>query len=389
MSPAAGVVIVGGGPAGLATARAFREAGGQGPVTILSAEPHLPYQRPPLTKDFLLGQSGPDELPIEASQWFADNAVDLRTEVTVTALEPAARHVTTDDGTSVPYDACVLATGAEPQRLPVPGGDDPGVLTLRRIEDSLALQRHGRRVVVIGSGFVGCEAAATLARRGAVVTVVTAEALPQADRLGPEAGGRIAAWLEAAGVDLMTGTEVSGLDRDGDGWSVQAGEHVTLKADTVLMAAGVEPRLELAEAAGLRLDGGAVATGADMRTSHPGVLAVGDVAYAHNAAAGRPLRVEHWGEALEHGAVAGAVLAGQDREWANAPGFWSSIAGHTLKYVAWGDGYAGVHLEAGDDGGFTAWYRDGGGTCVGVLCHERDHDYERGRELVEAGRPSP
>ena len=162
-----------------------------------------------------------------------------------------------------------------------------------------------------------------------------------------------------------------------------------LEADTVLMATGIAPRVGLAEAAGLRLDGGAVATGADMRTSVPSVLAVGDVAYAHNSAAGRPLRVEHWGEALEHGAVAGSVLAGTDREWANAPGFWSTIAGRTLKHVAWGDGFATVRLGAGTDGGFTAWYADADGTCVGVLCHQRDEDYERGRAMVEAGEPVP
>ena len=157
----------------------------------------------------------------------------------------------------------------------------------------------------------------------------------------------------------------------------------------MLMAVGAAPRVELARDAGLRLDGGGVATGADMRTSDPAVLAVGDVAYAHNAAAGRPLRVEHWGEALQQGAVAGAVLAGQDREWSNAPGFWSTIADHTLKYVAWGDGYDTVRLDAGADGAFTAWYRDAGGACVGVLCHRRDADYERGRELVESGAPTP
>ena len=157
----------------------------------------------------------------------------------------------------------------------------------------------------------------------------------------------------------------------------------------MLVAAGATPRLDLAESAGLRLEGGAVATGADMRTSVADVLAAGDVAYAHNSAAGRPLRVEHWGEALEHGAVAGAVLAGKERRWSNAPGFWSTIAGRTLKYVAWGDGFTSVALDAGDDGGFTAWYSDHDGVCVGVLCHQRDEDYQRGRKLVEAGEPAP
>jgi len=380
---------VGGGPGGLAAARAFRDAGGEGPVTILAGEAHLPYQRPPLTKDFLLGESGEDELPIEPEGWYSEHDVRLRTRVTATALDPVARRITLAGGEAVAYDTCVLATGAEPRRVPVPGGDDPGVLTMRSIEDARALQAHGRRVVVVGAGFVGCEAAATLAHRGATVTVVTAEIVPQAERLGPEAGGRIAAWLADSGVELVAGTELRRIDREGQGWRAEAGDGVVLEADTVLMATGIAPRVRLAEGAGLRLDGGAVATGPDMRTSDPSVFAVGDVACAHNATAGRPLRVEHWGEALEHGAVAGAVLAGEDREWANAPGFWSTIAGRTLKHVAWGDGFTTVRLEAGEDGGFTAWYADDGGTCVGVLCHQRDEDYERGRAMVEAGEPAP
>ncbi len=388
MTPPAGVVIVGGGPAGLATARAYRESGGGGPVTIVAGEPHLPYERPPLTKDFLLGEASEDDLQIEPAAWFDEHDVELRIGATATALDPAAQRVTLADGEQLAYDACVLATGAEPQRPPVPGAAAAGIRTMRRIEDSRALQAHGKRVVVVGSGFVGCEAAATLARRGAAVTVATAETLPQGERLGPEAGGRIAAWIEEAGAELLCGAELDRIERVERGWRIHAGRSV-LEADTVLLATGITPRLELAEAAGLRLDGEAIATGADMRTSDPSILAVGDVAYAHNAAAGRPLRVEHWGEALTHGAVAGAVLAGEAREWDTAPGFWSAIAGRTLKHLAWGDGYATLRFESGGDGGFTAWYADRAGVCVGVLCHERDGDYERGRRLIEAGGPCP
>ena len=126
-----------------------------------------------------------------------------------------------------------------------------------------------------------------------------------------------------------------------------------------------------------------------MRASDPNVFAVGDVAYAHNAAAGRPLRVEHWGEALGHGAVAGAVLAGDAAEWDTAPGFWSVIGSHTLKHVAWGDGYRSSRVDVGADGAFTAWYADDRGTCVGVLTHDRDQDHELGRRLIESGVPLP
>lgn len=387
MSPVGGVVIVGAGPAGLATARAYREAGGQQPVTILGAEARPPYERPPLTKEFLRGEATESDLPIESDDWYSDNRVDLRAGATAVALAPELHLLTLEGGEKIPYDRCVLATGSEPIRLSVPGGHDPGVLTIRTVEDSLALRDHGPRVAVIGSGFIGCEAAASLAARGAEVTLVSDEPLPQSARLGPEVGGRLAGWLEDAGVALVLGTAVESIERVRAAWTVRAGDGVTVEADTVLQAVGVAPRTALAESAGLRLDHGAIGTDSHMHTAAPDVLAVGDIAFARNRTAGRRLRVEHWGEALNQGAVAGAVLADKDAEWATAPGFWSAIGDRTLKYVAWGDGFAAVRIEAGEDGSLTAWYADADGTCVGVFCHERDEDYELGRELVESGAP--
>ncbi len=383
------VVIVGAGPAGLATARAYREAGGTGAVTLLGAEDRVPYERPPLTKEFLREEVGELELPIEEEEWFAAHDVVLRTATVATALDPAGQTVTLEDGEQIAFERCVLATGSEPVRLPVPGGDDPAVLTVRTVQDSLALRAHGSRVAVIGSGFIGCEAAVSLAARGAQVTLLSDEPLPQSARLGDEVGGRLAGWLEEAGVALVLGAEVEGIETGAGARTVHAGTDVRVEVDTVMQAVGVKPRTELALAAGLTERLGAIATDASMRTSAPNVYAVGDVACAHNVAAGRALRVEHWGEALAHGAVAGAVLAGQVAEWENAPGFWSVIGERTLKYVAWGDGFASVRIEGGPDGGFTAWYADDNGRCVGALCHERDDDYEHGGELVESGAPLP
>ena len=161
-----------------------------------------------------------------------------------------------------------------------------------------------------------------------------------------------------------------------------------IDADLVLFAVGVRPRAELAEAAGLELEGGRIVTDERLCTSAPGVYAAGDVALARNAAAGRRLPVEHWGEALNHGAVAGTQAAGGDAVWDAAPGFWSTIGERTLKHVAWGDGFDEARMVVHAGGAFTVWYGSGG-TTVGVLTHERDEDYERGRELVEQGRPLP
>jgi 3-phenylpropionate/trans-cinnamate dioxygenase ferredoxin reductase component len=295
--------------------------------------------------------------------------------------------VLTDDGEPVPYDALVLATGAEAAVLPIEGADHPEVLRLRRVEDALRLRERaepGRRAVVVGSGFIGCEAAASLAMRGLAVTLVSDEPVPHEARLGADAGGRIAGWLTELGVELRLGT---GVELIADGHRVHLPGSAPLEADLVLVGGGITPNAQLAEAAGLPLERGRVVVDEHMRSGRHGILAAGDVAFAHNAAAGRPLAVEHWGEALNMGETAGRVAAGEDASWAVAPGFWSTIGPHVLKYAAWGDGHDEARLE--DHGGpFTVWYGRGGIT-VGVLAHERDEDYERGRELVETGAPLP
>lgn len=379
------IVIVGGGPAGLATARAYRRAGGQAEVTIVAGEPHLPYRRPPLTKGYLRGEVGREELPIEEESWFAENDVRLRRGQRAERLDRDLRAVVVGSDL-LPYDACVLATGSRPVRPPLPGADHPRVLVMRDIGHSDDLAARGRgTVVVVGSGFIGCEAAASLALRGAGVTMVSTEELPQLARLGREAGERIAAWLADLGIALIGSAEVEGFVPAKGGIAVRIAGGRVVTGDVALLATGARPRLELAARSGLRLAGGAIATDAQMRTSAPGILAVGDVAFAENTAAGRPLRVEHWGEALNHGEVAGRALAGESARWDAVPGFWSTIGAHTLKHVAWGDGWDEARMDAGEDG-FAIRYGRAGVT-VGVLSHQRDDDHARGRGLVERAEP--
>ncbi len=389
------IVIVGGGPAGLATARAYREAGGAGELTLLAGEPHLPYQRPPLTKEYLAGESGASELPIEPAAWYDEHAVTVRHERAV-AIDREARTVTTSasaEGETLSYDALVLATGSRPARLPVPGADDPNVLVMRTREDSERLQALSGpdvRVAVIGSGFIGCEAAASLRRRGADVVLISDEDAPQSARLGAEAALRIADWLDHDGVELRLGAPVARIAPERGGWSVTSEDDSTTRADVVLLGSGIKRNVELAEAAGLELtDAGTIATDAGLRTADPAVFAVGDIAGALNPSAGRRLAVQHWGEALNHGKVAGRRLAGDaEATWDVAPGFWSTIGGRTLKHVAWGDGFDNARFVPGQNGAFTVWYeRDG--IAVGVLTHDNDDDYERGRELIESGASLP
>jgi NADPH-dependent 2,4-dienoyl-CoA reductase/sulfur reductase-like enzyme len=384
-----GLVIVGGGPAAYAAAEAFRARGGTGPVVLVLAEGRHPYNRPPLSKELLRGEAGEHELPLEAPGWYAERHVALRPGVAA-ALDLERRAVVLEDGDGLPYDTCVLATGAAPVPPPIEGTGEAGVHLLRTAEHSLALRaaaEPGLEAVIVGSGFIGCEAAASLRARGCRVTLVSQEPAPQTGRLGPAVAARLAGWLEEEGVTAHYGTDVERIDRRGGRLSVAtAGPELT--ADLVLLASGVRARTRLAAEAGLALaDRGEIPVDAHMRADAPGVLACGDCALAHNAAAGRPLHVEHWGDALGQGAVAGATAAGAEAAWDDVPGFWSTIGARTLKYAAWGDGFDAVRLDA-NGAGFTAWYARAG-RCVGVLTHERDADYEGGRELIAAGEPPP
>jgi 3-phenylpropionate/trans-cinnamate dioxygenase ferredoxin reductase subunit len=381
------LVIVGGGPAALATARAYRDAGGDGEVTILTPELTVPYTRPALSKEFLRGEQEDTELPIEPPSFYEDHAIGIRLGTEAETLDPTARTLTLAGGERLPYDTCVLATGGESAALPVPGATEEWVLMLRSLATARVLRDRAAQVssaIVIGSGFIGCEAAASLAMRGLEVTLVSDESAPQEARLGEAAGRRIQGWLETLGVRLILG---NGVEAFGD-HSVQLPGRDTQTADLILMAAGVKPRAGLAEDAGLDVKDGRIVVDAHMRTSDAHVYAAGDVALAHNAAAGRHLAVEHWGEALNMGEVAGRAIAGEDATWDVAPGFWSTIGEHTLKYVAWGDGFDDSRLVEYPGGAFTVWYGKAG-TTVGVLTHERDEDYEHGRELVEGKAPLP
>jgi 3-phenylpropionate/trans-cinnamate dioxygenase ferredoxin reductase component len=380
------IVIVGAGPAGLATARAYREHGGTAEVTLLGAETLIPYRRPPLTKEFLRGELDARELPIESPDWFDEHHIHLRLGCEARTIDPTSGTVNAD-GYALRADAIVLATGAEPARPDLPGLDDPRVQTMRERPDSerIAIQaKPGTPTVVLGTGFIGCELAASLAVRGARVTLVGQESAPQEQRLGKDAAVRIASWLTDLGVILKMGVEVSSVL---GGRIVQFAGGEGIEAENVVLAMGAKPRGELAEHAGLAIVKGAILTDTQMR-AHERVLAVGDVAYAHNRQAGRRLRVEHWGDALGQGEIAGRVLAGQDAHWQDVPGFWSSIGLHTIKYTAWGDGYDTSRLEERPDGAFTVWYSHNG-KLVGALTHDRDEDYEYARDLIAAGASPP
>ncbi|HEV7483935.1 MAG TPA: FAD-dependent oxidoreductase [Solirubrobacterales bacterium] len=376
------IVIVGGGPAAHAAAGAYRDAGGTLAVRILAAESDLPYERPPLTKRYLRGKSSPGDLLLAHADWYQEREVVVEREAEVVDLDLDAGEARCADGRVWGFQRCLLASGARPLLPEVPGADGPDVRTVRTIADSEQLRAVAEcSVLVVGSGFVGCEAAASLAMLGAEVTVATLEASPQVERLGEEPAARIESWLSGQGVELLTEADLAEIAVEPGGSLVRFEDGREARTDAVVLALGITRNDELAARAGVRVDDG-VLVDAAMVSSDPRLLACGDVAAAWNSAAGRRLRVEHWGEALNMGEVAGRTLAGCEAKWDVAPGFWSTIGERTLKYAGWGDGWDEVRFEPGAGQSFVAYYGRGG-ELVGVLAHDDDGAYERGRSEVE------
>jgi NADPH-dependent 2,4-dienoyl-CoA reductase/sulfur reductase-like enzyme len=385
------LLVVGGGPAGHSAAATYRAAGGTGAVVLLAGEGRAPYERPPLSKELLRGELAPEALPLaDHSSFYDEQEITVRHDIAL-SLHPDDHRVRLEGGAGeITYQHCILATGAQPVRPPIPGAEQDGVHLLRTVTDALALRAAaapGRHVLVLGSGFIGCEAAASLRLRGCDVTLVSQEPAPQAQRLGDEVAQRLAAWLTDAGVDARHERELTAIGPD---LRAELSDGSTVNPDRILLAGGVAPDTVLARDAGLALaDGGEIAADTAMRTSAPGVLACGDCCKAEHAIAHRPLHVEHWTDALAQGEIAGWSAAGREASWDTVPGFWSTIGTDTIKYAAWGDGYATTHLVDHGDGAFTAWYADGAGTCIGVLTHDRDPDYETGQRLIAQGASAP
>ncbi|OBI35787.1 NAD(P)/FAD-dependent oxidoreductase [Mycobacterium colombiense] len=376
-----GVVIVGSGPTGVAAAESFREHDVDTPVRIITADIDPPYARPPLSKEYLRGET--DDVDLHPARWFGDRAIELIGGAPVERLDLAERAVCIGDR-SYAYDTLILACGAAPAPPPFPGGER--ALLLRSLADAGTLRAAAEKAssaVVIGSGFIGCEAAASLAMRGIPVTVVAPSQFPQEKRLGSEAATRLRDLVGEAGARHVGGVTVQEITEAG----VRLDNGVTIDCDLVLAATGVSPQSKVAAEAGLRVHESRVVVGSDMATSVPGVYAAGDVALAHHEVAGRRVATEHWQDAADQGSIAGACASGQQMKWDGVPGFWTTIGDATLKYHAWGDGYERSRmLDHGD--GFTVWY-DSGDAVVGVLTYNADDDYDLGERLIAEGRPAP
>lgn len=335
------IVIIGGGAAGFAAADRLRELGYSGTLTMLSADASAPYDRPNLSKDYLAGTAPEDWIPLRGPKYYANRQIDLRLDCAVTAIDTGARQVLTGSGERLAYDALLIATGAEPRRLPIPGCDRPNVFMLRSLADARAIvegSQGAASVALIGAGFIGMEAAAALRARGLQVHVVAPEEVPMARALGREVGGFITGLHQEQGVVFHLGAVANSFD----GKVLTLGDGTRIAADLLIVGAGVAPRAELAAAAGLSVQDG-VLVDSYLQTSVAGHFAAGDVArYPYGADL---IRVEHWVHAQRQGQAAAANMLGAAQAFTDVPYFWTHHYGLDLRFTGYASGWDEVRID--------------------------------------------
>jgi 3-phenylpropionate/trans-cinnamate dioxygenase ferredoxin reductase component len=333
-------VIVGAGQAGAKAAEALRTEDFDGPVVMLGAESERPYERPPLSKGYLLGQAERDSIYVHPASWYGDHDVDLRLGAAATAIDPAAHEVTLAAGDQVGYAKLLLATGSAPRRLAVPGADLDGVLYLRTVGDSDRLRAAvaaAGNVAVIGGGWIGLEAAAAARTAGAKVTVLEAAELPLLRVLGREAAEVFAGLHRDHGVDVRCGVQVAEITgSDGRVTGVALADGSVIAADVVITGVGITPNVQLAVAAGLGVANG-IQVSAALRSIDPDIYAAGDVASAFHPVLKRHIRVEHWANALHQPQAAARAMLGQAVSYDRLPYFFTDQYDLGMEYTGYVD----------------------------------------------------
>jgi 3-phenylpropionate/trans-cinnamate dioxygenase ferredoxin reductase component len=336
-------VIIGGGLAGAKAAEALRESGFGGKVVLLADEEHLPYERPPLSKEFLAGKKALSDFTVHDSEWYRENKIEVRTDSEAVSIDPSAHTVKLSDDTSVSYDKLLLATGSRSRWLSIPGADSTGVHYLRKYDDAVNLDttlKEGTSLAIIGAGWIGLEVAASARQRGVDVTVVESAKVPLSAAVGEEVGKVFAQLHRDHGVDLRLDVEVKEVTtEDGKATGLKLGDGSTITADRVLIAVGAQPNIEIAEQAGLSTKDGGVLVDASLQTSNPDIYAVGDIAAAENPFYEARIRTEHWANAQKQPAVAVSGMLGEAGEYAELPYFFTDqydlgmeYAGHAPDY---------------------------------------------------------
>lgn len=385
-----GIVIIGAGQAGASLAARLRVLDYEGPITLIGAEPVAPYQRPPLSKQYLLGEMSVDRLLLRAPEFYDEHGIDLHLGAPVQSIDRAARRVLREDGTAIGYDQLALTTGAVPHRLPAAiGGGLGGIHTVRTLADVDAMApefRPGAKVLVVGGGYIGLEAAAVAAKLGLVVTLV---------EMAPRILGRVAAaetadffraLHHAHGVRILEGTGLTRLIGEGRVVAAELGDGQVIATDFVIFGGGVAPQTRLAEAAGLTIDNG-IATDAMGRTSDPLIWAAGDCAsFPWN---GTRIRLESVGNAIDQAESVAANMLGADNPYVARPWFWSDQYDIKLQIAGLSRGHDRIVTRAGEGGALSFWYY-AGEALLAVDALNDSRAYMIGKRLIEAGRsPDP
>ncbi len=386
-------IIAGASLAGAKAAEELRKQGFDGRVLLIGAEPERPYERPPLTKDYLRGESEREKTYVHEPDFYAEQEIELLTEAEVTAIDPDRSTVTLADGREFGYDRLLLTTGAEPRQIPIPGAELDGVHYLRSLADCDALRERldaGGRVAVIGAGWIGSEFAASARQRGLEVTVIDPLTLPN----GHIFGDRVASFYRGVhaehGVEQLLGESVASFVGDAAIEGVRTAGGRTIECDFAVVGIGVVPRIALAHAAGLAVDNG-ILVDEGLQTSAPNVFAAGDVANASHPFFGARIRVEHWSNALNQGPAAARAMLGQPVSYDRLPYFFSDQYDVGMEYSGYAPQWDEVVIRGDPDAGeFVAfWLREGrliAGMNVNIWdVNEQVQAMIRSRRPVDAG----
>jgi 3-phenylpropionate/trans-cinnamate dioxygenase ferredoxin reductase component len=383
------VVVVGAGLAGAKAAETLRQEGFSGPVVLIGEEPDRPYERPPLSKGYLRGEDEEAKIFVHDAGFYEAQDIELCPSTRVTAVDPRAGEVILDSGRALAYDRLLLATGAAPRRLTVPGADLPGVHYLRDRPDAERLGeaiRRASRVVVVGAGWIGSEVAASARQMGVDVAMIDPGAVPLARVMGPEVGAVFRRLHAAHGVELHLGAGVEAVVGAGAVAGVRTTEGRTVEGDLVVVGIGAVPRTELAEAAGLRTGNG-IEVNELLETSRPGIFAAGDVAAAWHPLLGERIRVEHWANALNQGPAVAKNMLGAATPYDRIPYFFSDQYDFGMEYSGYARTWDGVVFRGNpDDGKFVAFWMAGGRVVAGMNANVWDVTGPI-QALIRAARP--
>jgi 3-phenylpropionate/trans-cinnamate dioxygenase ferredoxin reductase subunit len=378
-------VIVGGGLAGGSAASTLRQEGFDGRIVVVGAEEHPPYERPPLSKEFLRGEQSLEQTYLRPEDWYADNDIELRTGVRAERIDSASRTVELEGGESLAYDTALIATGSRNRRFPIPGLDLEGVLDLRTAGDAQRIKQAaaaGGRAVVVGMGFIGAEVAASLRSLGVEVAAVEPFETPLFRIVGPEVGRVVESFHRDHGVDMRFGETVDRFEGGGRVEAVVTKSGLRLECDFAVVGVGVQPNVEIAEASGITVDNGVV-TDATLATSAPGVWAAGDIA-RHDHPVFGPVRVEHFDNALKMGPAAARNMLGEGKVFDDPHWFWSDQYDMNLQMAGFAPTWDELVFRGSlEDRSFTAFYLHGG-VLRSVLSVNRQRDVRRSMPLIRA-----